>query len=574
MINHNSKRSKKIILITFWLCSIAHSTPLDQAYFLVAQALKNEGKNHEAAEYLHKTIALNTTHKQALFELGIHYYQQAQIDQAAYYFERTCELDPHNFQAFMQAGACALAMSKIDTAIAHYTKATHINPLSPKAHFILGSCYAKNHQMHKAIESFTATLKLCPDLAEVNLQLANALRDSHQLPLALPYYEKAAVCDPSNIQITAEKAHALALLGETNQAISLYQEVEKKSPAWPALLYNMAYTYKKMGDYTSSIERYKQVVKNNPGFKQAHLGLASAYMGIHDYEHCFQELALSAAIHITEKPILTHLGQAHNKTILITASWNDEDMIQFLRFVPQLKAAGARIIVQCNQHLAPLLAMSSYIDQVFTPDKQMVPSFDMHIPLIALPALCLTHDKNMPPFVAYLAIAPDKDYTCYTKKQFDRMSVGLYWKSADSCDNRAEDKNVPFNALLPLLHNPVLDCYSLQAITPEEYTLIPDDGMITLMSPAITTGNDLARTAALLNQLDIIITCDSLVAHIAGALGKYTILILPEICQWRWGITENSTPFYPSIRVIRCKKDDCSSLTTEIMNYVGKYSSR
>lgn len=563
-----------ILILIFFLFSIsAQCISLDQAYFQLAQAVKEAHNDQDFIVYLEKTVACNPNHAQAHFELGTHYYKHGALDKAYHYLQVACTLDCQNFQAFTYASSCALRLQQIDSAIEYAQQANKINPSSPASHFLLGSAYIKKKNLYGAIDEFNKTLHLNPQSIDVHICLANALRDTHQFITCFEHYEKALSFDPTNQNILFEKAQALALQGDILKACALYQELYKKNSSSPILMYNLAHLYKKMGEYDRAIELYTQILKSSPNFHQAHLGLAQAYLFGHNFYDGFKELALSVKNHITEKPLLTKLSDACNKTILITASWDSQDMIQLLPFLSLLKKIGARVIVQSEANLSPLLQLCPFIDQVITLESNTMAQFDMYISLLALPALCITQENKLTVFESYLKVPHDLMDKWRSKIQSNvHINIGIYWQCPDQQSNKSEDKNLPLKLFAQLMQESKVRCYGLQFPTAQDLEHLCPMSMFTILNKSMTPEKDILQFCSLLSALDIIITCDSLVAHLAGALGKPTILILPEISQWRWIRQENKSCFYPSITIICAINNDYDTIASQINECVGKYS--
>lgn len=549
---------------------------VDQAYFQLGQSLKATGNNQEAFIYFQKAVTCNAQHTQALFEIAMHYYQQGSFESAFSHFEQVVQLDSHNLEATLHAGVCAMTLQKPQTAIEYYTKAVALDGRSAKAHFLLGVAYSAHGMQPQAIASLNTAVQLSPHSSQAHSYLATILRNTHQIPMALQHYEKALEYDPQQPSILFEKANALSLSGNTAQALELYHHLQNIHFDSPLLPYNMAYTYKKTEEYHKAIELYQQVLRHDPTHYQAHLGLAGAYLAQGNYGNGFKELAASAKIHLTEKPLLENIADATNKIILVTTSWNKEDMIQLLRFVPLLKQRGATIILQTDSFWLPLLSLCPYVDLCLLPEARTIPPFDMHIPLIALPALCLQDTQSLPLLIPYLT-APafvTQHWRSHMQHDHTHYAVGIYWKNEEVFDDPAEDKTIAFKALADLADCEQLHLYALQPLSAQEKALLPLQGAITTIHTTMNLEKNLLAFASLIAALDMIITCDSLVAHIAGALGKPTILIPAQRASWRWVAThENQSDFYPTMHIIRNNAITDAALFEQIKKYITHYAS-
>jgi FkbM family methyltransferase len=222
------------------------------------------------------------------------------------------------------------------------------------------------------------------------------------------------------------------------------------------------------------------------------------------------------------------------------------DVLQWARFVAPLKKRGAgRIVMECQPELMRLMSLLAEVDEV-APRAKTVPDCDLTLPLLSLPHLFGTTLETLPAKVPYLR-APE---THYRLADDGRLKLGLVWAGKPT----PRDRSIGLEKLLPLLGDPRIAAYSLQ-IGPRAADLgkLGADLLITDLAPKLA---DFAETAAILQQLDLLITIDSAVAHLAGALGVKTFLLLRKVSDWRWFDDRTESPWYPSMTLFRQKTLD------------------
>ena len=222
-------------------------------------------------------------------------------------------------------------------------------------------------------------------------------------------------------------------------------------------------------------------------------------------------------------------------TLLLHAEQGLGDTLQFVRYAPLIAARGGRVIVECHVSLVRLLTGMAGVAQVVARGETL-PPFDVHLPIMSAPQRFNTTLATIPPPVAYAPIAP-------AILPDDALKVGLVWAGSPSHRNDA-NRSIPFAALETLFGIPGVRYFSLQvgAAVPGRHDLID-----------LGSGfSDFADTAAAVLALDLIIAADTSIVHLAGTLGRPTIVLLPFLrCDWRWLWLREDTPWYPGMRLLR-----------------------
>jgi tetratricopeptide (TPR) repeat protein len=241
-------------------------------------------------------------------------------------------------------------------------------------------------------------------------------------------------------------------------------------------------------------------------------------------------------------------GDLAGKTILLHAEQGFGDSIQFLRYVPLVVAKGARVVLELPDALMPLVGR---IDGVITMvgRGQRLPDFDLHCPLLSLPLAFGTTLSSIPPFTPYLQ-PPAERMTKWRVliPRTGRPRVGLVWSGKPSHKND-RNRSIAFVRLSPLLARPGIDFVSLQ----REYRESDRASLATFpnllrLDAALS---DFADTAAVIESLDLVITVDTAVAHLAGAMGKPVWILLSAVLDWRWLLEREDSPWYPTARLFR-----------------------
>jgi len=239
----------------------------------------------------------------------------------------------------------------------------------------------------------------------------------------------------------------------------------------------------------------------------------------------------------------------HGRRILIHAEQGFGDAVQFVRYAPLIAARGGEVVVECRPPLVEIFRRVREVREVVAADGPL-PPFDVHVPMLSQPLLFQTRRETIPAETPYLFADPARGETWRQRLGDDRtrLRVGLSW-AGSPLNRRNRTRNVSLEMLLPILQTEGIDFFSLQAGEgPEETRLAAGTAGIIDHTSHI---HDFADTAALMSQLDLIITVDTAAAHLAGALGRRVWTLLPFVPDWRWGLQGEETPWYPTMQLFR-----------------------
>jgi len=347
------------------------------------------------------------------------------------------------------------------------------------------------------------------------------------------------------------------------QAITCFDQAQEYIPENYALMYNRAYARKQAGKMLESIPLYQKVITHEPYNTHAHIGYAQALLATGDLVQGFKELEWrmggpqERTYHLKKK--LKTGEDLLNSTIMICAEWGIGDLFQFIRYAQLLKDKGARIIVKLiHNNLVPLLSRLSFIDQLITSDEKN-PLYDYEVPLMSLPILFETTLETVPLQKPYFTSSTelDRSWANYfdTHIGSQQLKVGLCWHGNPMHD---PNKFIPLSQLIKITDLPGISFYSLQRndgleqLTKLSQIAPEQSRMLHLLPDTIDTVHGaFVDTASIIKNLDIIITVDTSIAHLAGALGKPVWLLVTNPGDWRWGTDQQTSPWYPTLQIFR-----------------------
>lgn len=360
-----------------------------------------------------------------------------------------------------------------------------------------------------------------------------------------------------------EIGNAHNILNHNGQAIGAYLAILAINPTMYAALYNIGYTLKKEGYYEQAITIYKKVLDAKPDYALAHCGLAAALLATGDFEQGFQEYEWRWKTCQEKRKKFTQPvwngSSLAKKRLYVYAEQGLGDTIQFIRYLPELKKQGATIIFETQPPLRDLLSLCPYIDHLITASDPE-PVFDYHVPLMSIPLIVKTRLETIPCTTPYLYASPELTTAWREKLAADHsFKIGICWHgnsryTRPALQIAAQEKAIPLSAFAPLAALPDVSLYSLQRVDGIDELDSIDFTVNTFDAAFDHTQGRFMDTAAVMHSLDLVITSDTSIAHLAGALGIPTWLLLSHPADWRWLRDRTDSPWYPTIRIFRQEK--------------------
>jgi hypothetical protein len=380
------------------------------------------------------------------------------------------------------------------------------------------------------------------------------------------------------MQLSMDLANTLNMLNYNEESLNLYEQIVEQHPNTASALYNFGFTLKKMGHLERAMTVYHQVLAKNPNHAPTHFSLSSIYLTLGDFERGWPAYewrwkAYNETPKTFAKP--TWSGQDLTDQILfVHAEQGLGDTIQFVRYLKLLKKKYPTvcIILQSQDPLITLLSHQPYIDRVIS-RRESPRHFDYHIALMSLPYALQTRLETIPCDIPYIELPQQLVDVWQTKLAADtNFKVGICWQgnarySTQALRRAVAFKSVQLNQFAPLFTIPGVSIYSLQRIDGTEQ--IADcpfkNRLITFDAPFDQQHGRFMDTAAVMKQLDLVISVDTGICHLAGAFNIPTWILLPEPADWRWLLDRVDSPWYPSVRLFRqTKAQDWDSVIQKI----------
>lgn len=502
----------------------SHAAALDQGY---AEACCNRGVALQALNRLDEALDCYQTalqrrpdFQQALFNMGNTCRSLGRPEQARACYCRALELKPDFVQAHLALGEIAKELKEYAQACTHFEQALSIDSSCSEAFQGLAETYQAEEKFEDAISAYRMVLTLQPDRADVWNLLGTVYHALEELDEAEVCYRRALALFPDRVAVLNNLGVVLNAQGRISDAIAVYRHLLEVDEAYADGHWNLSVALLAAGEYPEGWQEYEwRFLKPNP-------------VATRD----FPQPRWNGSV-------------LQGRTILLHAEQGFGDTIQFARYACLLANNGGRVILECQvPALKRLLHSLDGISEIVVAGEPL-PPFDCHLPLMSLPLMFGTTLETIPANIPYLA-AESVDVEVWQQRlgPATAFRVGLVWFAKQSqVLNRKRSCRLELFA--PLLAVPGVEFFSLQVgLGTEQLAECSPDFTIKDLTSRIT---DFADTAGFIANLDLVITIDTAVAHLAGALGARTWVILPHVAEWRWLFQREDSPWYPTMRLFR-----------------------
>ncbi|HEY3899605.1 MAG TPA: tetratricopeptide repeat protein [Chthoniobacter sp.] len=529
--------------------------PLQRA-LAVALQHHHAGRLAEAETIYRQVLAAEPLNIDALHLLGVLAHQAGRQDAAVDLLTKAIGLAPGvvNFHAILAEAYQALG--HWDEAIAAYQRAIALKPNYPEALNNLGNALKNKGHLDKAIATYGQAIVLRPNYPEAHSNLGNALKDEGRLDEAIAAYRRAIALRPNYPEAHSNLGDALRERGQFSEAVAASRRAIALRSDIPEFHINLGIALKEQGHLDEAIAAYRQAVTLKPDDPETHVNLAFALLAQGDFLQGWEEYEWRCKIKALEtqrgftRPQWDG-GPLEGRALLLHTEQGFGDAIQFIRYLPLAAENAGNIIIECQEELQRLFQRIAPDSQVIA-KSQSLPEFEVQCPLLSLPRLFHTDQTNIPQSVPYLhpeAVGAEA-FRDRMGGNGSSLKAGLVW-AGSSVHKSLRNRSLKLTDLGPIAKIPRLQCYSLQKGDAAVGQAPPFDLEITDVTAAL---NDFADTAALIANLDLVISVDTAVAHLAGALGKPVWTLLPFVPDWRWGLEDETTPWYPTMRLFRQPK--------------------
>jgi tetratricopeptide (TPR) repeat protein len=589
-IRHRQGRFDEAVALNWQ--TIAMAPAFTGAHSNLAIALRALGRSQEALACFRRAADLAPADPDVLLQLGDIQRELRRSQEAADTYRRTIELRPDEGGALFGLGTALLEMRRFDEALEPLTEAIRLRHDFAEAYLNRSVALREMGRVDEAVRDAEIGVALKPEGPRAQMALGDALYDLGNFPAAAAAYAKACAPGPDHATARHKLGVAYTQLGRLEEAVFELEQSLAELPDDPLCMTHLANAVAKLRQYDRALGLYRRALERNPT-----LDLAWANLGVVLHElACFDDAieCYAEARSLAEDGALADYNESATRlirgeyeagwrlyearaltgplsrkrwnvprpqwvgkepieghAILVHAEQGMGDTIQFCRYLPLLADRGARVLAALPGPILDLVAAMDRRIEIVT--EENMPPFDFHSPMMSLPHALGTVLETVPARVPYLfAPAERKAHWARTLSPRRGRRVGLAWAGNPRHTNDRQ-RSMPLATLLPLLDLPGIQFISLQKEIKEEDRAVYQAAENLLKLGETLT--DYGDTAALLDELDLVIAVDTSVAHLAGALGRPFWVLVTHIPEWRWLLDRDDSPWYPTARVVRQKVD-------------------
>jgi tetratricopeptide (TPR) repeat protein len=561
-----------------------------EARFNIANTLHDLNRFEDAAENYCEAIRLKPNYNRAFNNLGNLFRAQGNLDEAEKCYRAALHIRPNYPEARHNLGAVLRKKGLVDESLQNYREAAKRNPQDGKSHVALGNALRKQGLIDEAVDCYGRALDLDPNLPDAHFFLGMAYKEKNDCKNAITHFERSLSLNDKSpsartqladtYRIDGRAADAIVLLaptldnetstaegcnvlgmcyyaeGDLYQAINAYSKSLDIQPDLPDAHNNLGAALQAVGRHDEAMEHFETALRSRPLFAIAHVNRALMWLRNGEYARGWFEFEWRRELETHRlrdygRPLWTG-GSLEGRTILLHAEQGVGDTFQFVRFAQQVKKRGGTVFMECQKAAYPLVQSCPGIDRVIERGKPL-PEFDVQAPLVSLPGalgVTLTSIPARQPYVFADETLVDAWQT--RLNGHTGFKVAIAWQG--NPDFKADHlRSIP---LSHYEHLATVDGVRLISVQKndgvEQLNEIEDRFEVIDYSEELDTANGpFMDTAAVLRAVDLVVTSDTSLAHLAGAMHVPTWVAIPFAADWRWGDHTDACLWYPTVRLFR-----------------------
>jgi tetratricopeptide (TPR) repeat protein len=488
-----------------------------------------------------------------LLEAGQKHHQAGRLADAEACYRQVLAAQPDQADALHLLGVIAHQVRRHDIAVELIGQAIKRDEQHPVYYSNLGVVLKDQGKLDEAISAYQQAIRLKPDYAEAYSNLGDALWEQGKLDEAIAACRQAISFNPDMAEAHSNLGIALKGQGKLNEAVAACRQAIRIKPDFAKAHSNLGLALKDQGKLAEAIAACRQAIHFRPDFADAHWNESLLSLLTGDFERGWiksewrwKSPSSNLSRRDFSQPLWLGREAVDGKTMLLHSEQGLGDTIQFCRYAPLVAAQGARVVLEVQKPLGQL--MSDLVGVSHCVSKgEALPDFDLHCPLLSLPLAFGTRLDTVPSTTPYLrAPSGGRDWEARLGPK-DRPRIGLVWSG--NPQHRDDGKrSIELNSLSPLFD------IAATFVSLQKDVRARDEAALTERGNIIRLGQSLesfADTAAVISHLDLVISVDTSVAHLTGALGRPVWVLLPFVPDWRWLLDRDDSPWYPTARLFR-----------------------
>jgi tetratricopeptide (TPR) repeat protein len=539
--------------------AIALKPDYADAYNNRGNALQELKRHQEALASYDQAIALKPDYAEAFYNRGNALQELKRHQEALASYDQAIALKPDYAKAHNNRGNALQELKRHEEALASYDQAIALKPDYADAYNNRGNALQELKRHQEALASYDQAIALKPDYAEAHNNRGVALHHLKRFDEAVASYDQAIALKPDYAEAFYNRGNALKDLKRFDEALASYDKAIALKPDYADAFYNRGNALKDLKRFDEALASYDKAIALKPDYADAYFNQSVCLLLMGRYEQGWRQYewrkkkAEPIGVRLYSQPLWLGKENITGKTLFIYWEQGLGDTIQFCRYGKLIKALGAKVVVSVQEPLHQLLNQMRPDIQIIN-HNEVPTAFDYHCPLMSLPLALGTTLETIPSEQRYI-LADEQLRILWDARLPPRTKprIGVVWSGHPKHKND-HNRSIDLPTLVPL--------FSADAhwISLQKELRDGDSASLRVLRQIVFYGDELRNfsdTAAVIDLLDLVITIDTSVAHLAGAMGKQVWILLPYIPDWRWLLDRSDSPWYPTARLFR--QDDTRS---------------
>jgi len=529
-----------------WIALALRQVPKPEYLLSLGNALQQAGRLDEALKAYDRGVMFKPEDAELWKCMGNVLVKLERSDEAVLSYQHALKFNPRHLEAASACGDLLFNLKRYDEALAYFNQADEIEPGRVALFQIRGICFEQTMRFEEALADYNRALQLDPRHAETHCNVGVVHLRFFRFDEAHACFDRSLKLNPKQPTTLTNKALVLVEQHRFDEAFALYAKALAIDPDNPSTRWNFAMHKLLTGDFETGWAGREARWKANVGLIERNF----------------------------TQPLWLGQESIAGKTILLHADEGLGDVIHFARYVPMVAALGARVILEVPGAIHSLMLGMSGVTHGVPRGFPMMPAFDVHCPLSSLPLAFHTRLETIPAPVAYLPAVPQARCEEWQSRlgSHDRFRVGLVW-SGNQVHKNDHNRSMALQALSPILDLDATFVSLQKEPRDQDMVFLRERADILDVSEHLT---DFVATAALVSCLDLVITVDTSVAHLVGALGCPVWIMLPFTPDYRWLLDRDDSPWYPTARLFRQTETRdyapvIDRIRTELQNLIGAW---
>ena len=491
-----------------------------------------------------------------LTSLGTTLQQQGRLEEALQVLDKAVQLGPDDAKGWISLGRILEDLNRPDDALLSFQQALRLNPSDWETAIRCAILLQRLERSEEALGYFDLCNKLKPDHALILQARGLCLRGLQRYEDYLADSRKSHALDPANVDTQYNIGDAFRLLGRYEEALPWFDRVLAARPDFALALTGKAFALIQLHRFEEAAAIYLDLKQSGLADAEAEWNLAFINMVTGNFEDGWRgrEARWHSGVRSTIYPDFSQpmwLGEpsVEGKTVLVHVDEGLGDTIQFARYLPMLAARGARVVLVVADAQVSLFSGFPGVAQCLAMSSGPLPLFDFHVPICSLPLAFRTTLDIIPPPVSFAPASLESRVPAWENRlgPREKLRVGLVW-SGNAKHANDRNRSIPLRGLSRILELDATFVSLQKDPRPEDSAVLREHTGIVDLTADLT---DFVETAALVRCLDLVISVDTSVAHLAATLGRPTWILLPWMPDYRWLLDRDDSPWYPAARLFR-----------------------